>query len=111
MGDRDGRMRLYWRHVSFVRRVAGNRPAPSGRCLYFGLSAAPGGVACRPDEIAGENFSRTLVPKSETRTGSEARRSALMTSMLSSRAKSRDPVAGPLSFAAGFFDSPSLRSE
>ena len=44
----------------------------AGRCLYFRLSAAPGGVAGRSDEIAGENFARTLVQKSETGTSGEA---------------------------------------
>ena len=54
---------------------------------------------------------RTLFQKSEAGTGRKTRRSARMTSISSSRAKSRDPVELSVAFAAGCFDSASLRSE
>src|SRR5438874_5773105 len=56
MGDCDGRVRVDWRHVPFLRCSARDRSIIAGRCLHFRLPTTPGSTAGRLDEVAGENF-------------------------------------------------------
>src|ERR1041385_3065814 len=73
MGDCDGRMRFYRRHVSLLRGLARNRSASTGGRLHFWLPATAGSLTGRADEIAGEDFDRTRVQKPEAGTGRKAR--------------------------------------
>src|SRR5207244_12841659 len=66
VGHRDGRVRFYWRDVSILRGLAGNRSTHSGRCLYLRLPAETGSIARRFDEIAGKNFRREIVRRSKS---------------------------------------------
>src|SRR5207249_8692598 len=49
------------------------------RCLHFRLPTPPGSAARWSDEIAGENFGRTLIQESETRIDRKTRGRAFMT--------------------------------
>ena len=91
-----------------LRRPAGNRPASSGGCLYFRLSATPGSFARRLDEVAGENFVERSFRNQKPELAEKLEEALCMTP-LSFRAKSRNPVARPIVFTTGFFDSASLR--
>src|SRR5204863_2482668 len=78
MGDRHGRMRFHRRHVPLLRYTAGNRSAYPRRCLHLWLPTPSRSIARRLDEIAGKNFSRTLVQKSEAEASRTPRGSAHM---------------------------------
>src|SRR5438445_12321473 len=97
MGHRHGRVRFHWRDVSILRGLARNRSIVAGRCLHFRLPAPARSVAGRSDEIAGENFGRALLRKTEARAVRKTQGRAVMTSEyglpLARRTRWRRPAA------------------
>src|SRR5664279_6443392 len=79
MGDRNGRLRFQRRNVSVVRGFTGDRSAPTGRRLHFGVPTPAGSVARRSNEVAGEDFRSEFIPGAEARVASTTRRCHGMT--------------------------------
>jgi hypothetical protein len=76
MGNRHGSVRLQWRHVSLLCRLARHRPIAPCRCLYLRVPAPSGSAPGRAHQVAGEDFRRAFVHGTETRTDRKTRRSA-----------------------------------